>query len=375
MELSEAKALLQKYREGKCTGEEKELVESWYDTIEGGKETLTDDELLADLAALRGRLQAITAPKQHPLRWVPAVAAILFLTLGLMYYLLQPKQPAATTNANQVIDPATVVPGGNIATLTLTDGRVISLSDAANGVLDSLGGITISKTADGQIVYKAVDASESAIASNTISTPRGGQYQVQLPDGSKVWLNAASTLTYPTSFAKGREVTLSGEAFFDVAHNVALPFVVKTAGQDITVLGTRFNVHAYASEGRTATVLERGSVRVKAGAAEPAVLKPGQQAILNSAGSISIGPADMETALAWQQNEIRFKDATLQEVLQQASRWYNVDVVYKTTPGEELLTGGVSRSASLASLIKILELSGVKCTVRQTVSGKSLIVE
>jgi len=196
---------------------------------------------------------------------------------------------------------------------------------------------------------------------------------VRLPDGTRVWLNAASSLHYPTSMSQARRVVeLTGEAYFEVAHNKAKPFVVVTASQDIEVLGTHFNVNSYQDEINTVTTLIEGSVKVST-EKQQMLLKPGQQSI-GTDNRLKVLTADMEQALAWKNGQIRFSNATLEEILKQAARWYNIDIRYNGTLPVVKLTGAISRSDNMDVLLKLLELNEVKFDLSSTGKGYQLII-
>src|SRR5690606_467261 len=203
--------------------------------------------------------------------------------------------------------------------------------DAADGRLAELDGITVTKTANGQLVYEISEAqNKSEITYNTIETPNGGQYQVRLPDCTAVWLNAGSRLTYPTSFASSdnRRVELLGEGYFEVAKDSKRPFIVVAEQQEVEVLGTHFNVNAYADEGNIKTTLLEGSVKVGSSTQGTKMLKPGQQAI-NSKGNLEVKSVNTDYAVAWKDGYFRFNDKSLDMGLREIARWYDVEIVYE----------------------------------------------
>lgn len=300
-----------------------------------------------------------------------AAAAVLILALGLYWWsgIRQKNQMAYKVEPAQQTD---IAPGGNKAMLTLGDGSVISLDSAANGALASQGSTSITKSKKGELVYNAGQGLDAAVVFNTVTTPKGGQYHIVLPDGTKVWLNAASSLRFPTSFkGKERRVEISGEVYFEVAHNKKMPFIVKTAETEVAVLGTHFNVMAYPDEKVLKTTLLEGSVRVKR-ADKSVMLAPGQQARLKS-GTDNIrivDEVDMEKEMAWKNGYFQFKDDNLENIMRQISRWYDVDVRYEGNPGKETFTGRLPRNGNVSKVFKILSLSGVKFRIE----GKSIIV-
>ncbi|WP_343748184.1 FecR domain-containing protein [Fluviicola sp.] len=304
---------------------------------------------------------------------VAAIAAILALSFFLYRYGHKEMEPPKEYAATELKDLA---PGGKRATLTLADGRTIQLDNANAGKLAIVEGTTISKTADGQLTYVMSNDSEKTelqSSTNTISIPRGGEYQLILPDGTRVWLNAQTTIKYPTRFnGAERRVSVNGEAYFEVTKDAEHPFIVETDKQEIKVLGTHFNVNTY-NTGKTVTTLAEGSVKVSSSEGSK-FLKPGQQSILFD-GSLEVENADMESALAWKNGLLFFRDAPLQTVLAEVSRWYDVDVQYNGKPTQELFTGSVSRASNLSAMLRILQLTGVKTKLVAEGNSRKLIIE
>ncbi|QEH43429.1 FecR family protein [Chitinophaga sp. XS-30] len=253
-------------------------------------------------------------------------------------------------------------PGSNRAVLTLGGGRKIALDDAAAGNLALQGGARIRKSAGNEIVYESAPPATGkdipAIVFNTITTPRGGQFQIRLPDGTKVWLNSASSLRFPTFFdGLERKVELTGEGYFEVAENKAHPFLVKSSGQTIQVLGTHFNINAYADDGLVRTTLLEGSVLVH-GEKNSNKLMPGEQSQLNMrSGSIYKTKADIEQVMAWKHGNFLFNDTYLPDIMKQLSRWYDVEVIEKDIPRIRY-NGGIPRSMQLSDVLKMLEETG-----------------
>lgn len=293
-------------------------------------------------------------------------AAIALIILALYLFKGVDSGTSSVTFANDV------APGGNKAILTLTDGRRISLTDAAKGELAQQSGIRITKTEDGQIVYQAA-ATKSAGHNgfNTIETPRGGQYMVVLPDNSRVWLNAASSLKYPTNFssAKKRRVELTGEGYFEVAKDRRHPFIVSAGNQEIEVLGTHFNVNSYHDEPQLKTTLLEGSVKVVSKGRE-ALLTPGQQAVLTG-GSIRVQDFNVRLAVAWKNNKFMFENDNIQYIMRMVSRWYDVEVVFEGALPDDKFIGSMSRSEHVSEVLKSLELTG---KVKFKVEGRRIVV-
>ena len=262
-----------------------------------------------------------------------------------------------------------VPPGGNHATLTLADGSVISLDSAANGVLTQQGNVKIVKQSNGQLLYEG--AGNHEMMYNTMTTPRGGQYRLTLPDGTLVWLNAASSVTYPAAFTgRERSVSVTGEVYFEVAANENMPFRVKAGDMNINVIGTRFNVNAYAEEPTVRTTLIEGAVSVSAGQAS-AVLKPGQQARVQGNHTLAvINNIDTEEIIAWKNGYFQFTDADMPAVMRQIEKWYDVKVTYEGAIPKRSFGGGIQRSLPLSQVLGILEANDVKFKIE----GKNITV-
>jgi ferric-dicitrate binding protein FerR (iron transport regulator) len=263
-----------------------------------------------------------------------------------------------------------VMPGGDKATLTLADGTTIMLDNVNDGTVAHQGNAKVVKLG-AKLLYNTSGSQSKEIAYNTISTPRGGQYQIELPDGTRVWLNAASSLRFPVAFTgKERRVEIDGEAYFEVAKNKNMPFIAKTRGGEIQVLGTHFNVMAYREEDAVRTTLLEGSVKFSSGN-NVAVLKPGEQAKLSNEGQLKIDEVDVEPVIAWKNGLFVFNNEDVSTVMRQLSRWYDVDVVYQAKQPKQLFVGEVPRNSKLSDVLKMLEVAG---DIRFEIEGKKLIV-
>jgi transmembrane sensor len=254
-------------------------------------------------------------------------------------------------------------PGGNHAVLTLGDGKSIILDSAKNGTVAMQGTARVKKLENGKLQYEVEDKRTAPSQYNTLSTPRGGQYQLTLPDGTIVWLDAASSITYPTAFSGGeRRVKITGEAYFDVAHDPARPFQVKVNGRLIEALGTRFNINAYNDEPAIQTTLLDGIVRVSADN-QVQLLQPGQQAQITAAGIRLIAAADTDAAVGWTRGDFVFNNTPLPEVMRQLGRWYNVDVRYDTSADAKVLTALISRNRPASAVLNALIVTGFKFNI------------
>jgi transmembrane sensor len=383
MKNESAEQLWYKYQQGTCTPEEKAIIESWMlHYVEHSEHTPTEGEFLHAMEKIRSGLPLIereTAKRKILPPWLLpatiAAAAALIATLAFNQYFRSHNRIQKSEN----IQLADVLPGGNKAYLRLADGRRISLTDAANGKLAEQAGVQITKTASGQLVYTvsgAPSGGNSDAPNNTIETPKGGQYQVRLPDGSQVWLNAASSLTYPAHFSstKARSVELTGEAYFEIRKSANhQAFLVRSSGQVVRVLGTHFNINAYPNEAGIKTTLLEGSVQVSAGA-KAEVIKPGQQAILHGS-ALEVLPADTVTTTAWKNGRFTFNHANIQDIMRQVARWYDIDVKYSGAVPGDLFSGGIARSSSLPTLLKIFEASQIHFEIVQDKNRRTLLVK
>lgn len=308
--------------------------------------------------ATTARVRRITLLKRTA-SW--AAAAILLIVAG--YFVFNREEMTSLALNPSKADTAIhdLPPGTNKAILTKADGTRIILDNAANGTLTKEGNAKIVKLSDGQVTYITDGEKNADIVYNTMSTPRGGQYRLTLPDGTEVWLNAASSITYPTSFnGKERNVSITGEAYFEVAKDATKPFHVKVNDMTVEVLGTHFNINAYADEPVVKTTLLEGSVRVSSPSSN-GLLKPGQQAHKHKDGNIAlINGANTEEAVAWKNGGFYFDGADISTIMRQVERWYNVKVVYKGEMPHGHYKGQPSRNLPLAKMLEVFKYSGLK---------------
>ena len=332
------------------------------------------------LTIIRSAGNTIPIIKMHPpkitnrLSYSFSTAAILLVIIGTVYIFSSKNKTQPVKNTITRVLKQDIQPGGNKAFLTLSNGTNILLDSATNGLLAQQGNMNIIKLSSGQLVYKT-DADNNAaheVSYNTMRTPRGGQYQLTLPDSTKVWLNSASSIHFPTSFLGiDRTVEITGEVYFEVAKNAAKPFTVNVNGMDVKVIGTHFNINAYNDDDVIKTTLLEGSVSVTKGKAA-LLLQPGNQAQLNNYGEIKlIKNADLEEAIAWKKGFFFFKNSSLQNVMRQLSRWYDVEVDYEGSIPERNFGGELSRSLNIAQIFQVLD----KSKVHLKVEGKKIIVK
>ncbi len=304
-----------------------------------------------------------------------AAAVILLLLCGGAYLLLTKNRGHEIAAGPAKPLPATdVPPGSNKAVLTLANGSTIVLDNAGKGLLAQQGATAVNKTAEGQLAYNTATAGNEAVGYNVVSTPRGGEYQVVLPDGSRVWLNAASSLRFPTAFSgTERSVELTGEAYFEIARNREKPFYVKLHNMQVQVLGTHFNVMGYDDEGAIKTSLLEGSVKVSQ-ADSQVVLQPSQQASLDKEhGQLAVDKnAGIEKAVAWKDGLFIFENDDIKTIMRQLSRWYDVKVEYTGAGDEHYYTGQIYRQVPISQVLHMLQLVG---GVSFSIAGNTITVK
>lgn len=299
-----------------------------------------------------------------------SAAAIFILSLSA-YLIYKPEVKKIKGTVTSARTTANVSAGSNKALLTLGDGHIITLDDAGRGAVALQGATQISKMANGHLLYQPSRTGQSEILFNTLTTPRGGQYKLTLPDGSNVWLNSASSIRYPTAFAgPTRNVQITGEVYFEIAHDAAKPFLVNAGEMEVKVLGTHFNVNAYRDESSINTTLLEGSLKLsKAG--EVTMLQPGQQAQLSSNGNFHLAnDVDLEEVVAWKNGYFSFTKADLQSVLRQIARWYDVEIAYEGAIAPREFGGKIGRSSNISEVLEILQ----ETKVHFRISGKKIIV-
>lgn len=349
-------SLIQKHQQGIATDAEKQALANWYSSVSSQDSEFPEEEDDVHEEILMRLLDEIDFQKKRSVNykgWAVAASLLIMLTAGTILFFNKYK-----TAQNQTIaQEHPIRPGGNKAILVLANGSKVLLTDVATGKIAQQSGSQITKTADGKLVYSAnPNAVKNTLPQyNTMQIPKGGQYQLLLSDGTRVWLNAESSIKYPVSFDSfnERRVELTGEAYFEVAHNKALPFRVVSNKQVIEVLGTHFNVNAYPDEQNTTTTLLEGAVKIIAGD-KNATLKPGQEADLTT--TFKISTVDPREAIDWKNGNFRFNEEPLESVMRQIARWYDVKIVYEDeSVKKETIVAVTTRFANLSALLKIME--------------------
>lgn len=372
--------LIKKYNSGQCTDEEKAWLEQWYHSFEWNNPKNAYEE--KELAQLKEQAwSAITAHKKsgehfpvvyatnpskslYHFRWwhFSAAAVLIFAGLFSFFKLSQPAQITPQENLAKTSNtPADVMPGKSKATLVLADGSVVSLDSATNARVQEKDGTVIDKQ-QGKLVYNSSGNNNSATLYNTLNIPRGAEYQVVLPDGSKVWLNAASSLKYPTRFSGAeRTVFLTGEAYFEIAKNPSMPFYVYTSSDiKIEVVGTHFNIKDYNDEATVKMTLTEGSVRIS-NQLTTLTLAPSQQAVWQKKEQrMGVKQVDTDKEIAWKNGMIEFNDDDLPYIMRQLSRWYDVDISFEGAAPKGSYNGSIPRKATLSEVMQILRIAGVK---------------
>lgn len=404
--------LIIKYLAGTLTEEEQVLLDEWKTLPENRRllEQLSDGHWvkkeLQKISQVKeanayNKLSQIYAQQNVPVRmhktrskigwWLAAATLLLVIGTGSWYLLSRPSGKAAPVELSNTEDrfKNDVQPGGNRATLLLADGSAMILDSAGNGLLSQQGDAKVIKLDNGTIEYKqgAGGGEKEAVVYNTVSTPKGGQFMISLPDGSKAWLNASSTLRFPTAFTGAeRIVELTGEGYFEVrpsrppgplptspgGRGVKRPFIVKAGDVHVEVLGTHFNVNAYSDEDVIKTTLLEGAVKViKANAS--GLLKPGEEAQAFRQGPLkTVKQADLEQTMAWHNGVFAFRNTPIAAIMRQAQRWYDIEVIYSGKVNkEESLNGDIPRNVALSKLLKILEATG---SVHFRIEGKTVTV-
>lgn len=377
-------SILKRYSEGMATPEETDFLEQYYDYLQdrpGLSTLLTEGE---NKNAEQQNWERLSAQIEEPFhtitphrvsfytRWRTIAAASIILFIGLGgWYLLSNKNDQQQQAVKETVSNDIKPPQENRATITLTNGQTVYLDSAAIGSLADQGSVKLVKLANGKIAYHNVsNETVKEQVYNTLTNPKGSRVvDMTLADGSRVWLNAGSSITYPVMFAGNeRTVVITGEAYFEVAHDKLKPFKVSKGDMQVEVLGTHFNVNAYDDEKNIKVTLLEGAVRLKTNG-DSKILKPGEQALVS--GNISIlESVDMEAVMAWKDGRFKFSSVDIETIMRQVARWYDIDIEYHGKV-EGTLSGGLARNVNASQLFYVLELTD---KVKFEIEGRKVIV-
>ncbi|MCF3108837.1 FecR domain-containing protein [Niabella sp. CC-SYL272] len=356
---------MQRIEEGKASDSDLQSYNAWCNQQQGREPDAAD--LDAKERQMFREISRRIDGKAAPLRtWIRIAAAAVLLAAcltGVFRWVNTSFKQRTGVVAAPEIKPD-IAPGTNMATLVLADGRRILLSEGGNGKLAGQKGVIVTKVTDSTIVYQP-DAfaladrpvAAGATAYNTLITARAQQFGITLPDGSKVWLNAATSLKFPVNFTglRERRVELEGEAYFEVAKDARKPFIVHSGRQDVKVLGTHFNVSSYADEPEARTTLLEGSVKING----RQTLKPGEQALVNGRGLVAVSKVNTDASVAWKNGYFEFNDENVYEIMTKVARWYDVQVIYEGNMPLDKMKGAMSRFQNVSGVLGIMEATGL----------------
>jgi transmembrane sensor len=379
MSTQNAQLLLQRYLAGECTAEEKELLETWWDELQAESEVsqapdnVVHNRMLSRIKARLGEeLETAEGENNAPVRrlqwrrYAGIAAAILVIAAG--GWLWQARHSSQSVDDSPITIEAK--PGADRAMLMLGNGKVVVLDSVANGMMAIQGQKDRIMKQDGLLDYQRSSKGEgtaengNVVLVNTLAVPRGGQYKLILADGTKVWLDAASSITYPTAFVgKTRQVSVTGQAYFEVTHNPKMPFEVKVQGQIIRDIGTAFNVYAYTDEPAMKVTLASGAVEVSGpGGTSVGISQAGQQAEYRDGQLQPVHETDLASVLAWKNGLFSFTSANIATVMRQVGRWYDVDIQFDKSIPDGHITGEIPRKTMLSTALQVLRTSGVHFT-------------
>lgn len=376
MEEERLRYLIKRYEQDACSKEESEELSEWFRSVQMGSRSIHDwlaesgsEEVFAAESFARFSDKLPRTATTHTWKLTIGIAASLLIicTAGLLFFKQRSKASAEYTRTR-------IVKPGNYATITLADGSMITLNDEAKGKLGNSGSTDIIQDKDGVVKYegKNTSAAESKLVYNTLTTPRGGKYALVLSDGTEVTMDAASSITYPVTFSgKERVVEVKGQAYFKVIHNDKQPFIVKAKGQRLRDIGTEFNVNAYDDEPTIQATLVEGRISIS-NANNSKLLSPGQQAIVKNGNlAIEIKHPAMDDVLAWTRGSFSFHHQQITDILRQAARWYDVEIVYKGTKPSKTFGGTLNRDKDVSELLESMKIIG---GIRYKIEGRRVII-
>lgn len=372
--------LLNKYQDNSCTKEELQELEQWYHSLNTGNQSVSDTDTFANEMLMQFRQKLIVQKQTVPFyrktffRVAAAAVAILMLSIGSYFLFFNKPGTQKQLAGNQQTVKDLAAPNSAKAYITFSDGKIAYLDSLQNGTVTKEGSITVSKQGD-QVIYTSnQQQAASSISYNTLTVPKGSKpFKLLLADGSTVWLDAATTITYPTTFvANERKVELNtGQAYFEVTHNASMPFKVKKGNAEVEVLGTHFNISAFDNEEMKVTLLQ-GSVKVSELTTQDSrLIKPGQQIVLTPDSRLKTNDSpDLDEVMAWKNGNFQFAGSDINTVMKQLARWYDVDVEIKgNIPAH--FGGTISRDVNVSKVFEMLKLTG---EVNYKIDGRKITV-
>lgn len=346
------------------------MLASIFEKAGASKQIVSEQKTLVEKQTATEEPVTIMPARKVAWWWRGAAAAVLLGVMSIAGYTWLHKKPAQSITANRQEASAPVMPGGNKAILTLADGAQIVLDSINKGALVQQGNAQVMNVHTAVLAYSTTHGTGRETIYNTLTTPRGGQYQLILADGTKVWLNASSSIQFPVTFTgKERNVSITGEAYFEVAKNAAMPFSISVKDATVQVLGTHFNIMAYDDERSINTTLLEGAVKVRRGA-DKIILAPGQMSKITPSGRMKVAEADVEEVMAWKNGSFHFSTYDTEQIMRQVARWYDVEVVYEGKIPEGHYSGIVNRDNNISQVLKIMQDGGV----RFKLEGRKVIV-
>lgn len=388
LSLFKAASFIARYKEGVITPEEEKTLQQWLGTSTKNQEWFNELTSIEDpnehlvavkefqksskeefIRTFKGAGLSSRVRRRNRITTIGALAVLVIS--GTIYYTVYRNHPSVlSSDQHTAVALTDLPPGGNRAMLKLADGRVITLDSAQNGELSKQGNTVVNKTGSGMLAYEVQNNKSAVIGDNILSTPVGGRYMVVLPDGTKVWLNSSSSLRYPTAFVgRKREVTLTGEAYFEIVHDNAMPFYVKVNNAILEDVGTHFDVMAYDDEPAFRTSLFEGAVKVSKDKYS-GLLQPGQQVSIDGLGNYSLSKANAASVLSWKNQEFYFDQDNIETIMRQIARWYGVSVSYDTRMPGMTFTGEITRNIGLSEVLKMMQSEGVQFRME----GKTITV-
>lgn len=361
--------LLRKYLFGKPDPLDSTRVDKWYDAVQDDRESESAAEAVKESVYKRTWEQLQQAPRIVPFFKRPAfrfsIAAVLLLGMAGIWFVFKPDRASKPSLAENTNLPKSDIapPTDTRAVLELADGRIIVLDSAGSGSLATQGDALVSKLSADKIAYTPLDQESGPPTMNTLRVPKGSRpIQLQLSDGSTVWLNVGSSITYPSYFTGNtRAVQMTGEAFFDISHDASKPFLVQRGQTQVAVLGTQFNVNGYEDEKAIKVTLLQGSVEVQRSAGEKLKISPGQQAVIPPEAAIRLKEeVDLEEVMAWKNGWFYFNRMGLPEIMRQLEKWYDVEVEYQGLKTPKKFSGMVNRNNNLSEVLKLMEMAGIR---------------